>query len=159
MSVEELRQLVGQPLWSKQVVVWMGERSRLDPILQCHAQRVIDILELIPEDESLLTDPEDRRDRICGRLGEVVKDLRPSGPERVVLRVRNAAILAKLGTGLGPFFDWFAGSNTMTVLEIDPVKPVRLPDSVAGTIRVDTDWLANRFRSWLSRPEHLCVEN
>ena len=87
-----------------------------------------------------------------------MKALRPSGPDRIILRVRNAALLAKFGTGLGPFFDWFAGSNTMTILEVDPVKPVRLPDSVAGTILVDFDWLANRFRGWLNHPEHLCVE-
>jgi hypothetical protein len=47
----------------------------------------------------------------------------------------------------------------MTILEVDPIKPVRLPDTVANTIHADFDWLANRFRPWLSRPEHLCVEN
>jgi len=48
----------------------------------------------------------------------------------------------------------------MTILEIDPVKPVRLPDSVAGTIRFDPDWASQpQFRAWLFRPEHLCVEN
>jgi hypothetical protein len=92
------------------------------------------------------------------RLDDEVRALRPTGPEQVILRVRNASLLAKLGTGLGPLFDWFAGSSTMTILEVDPVKPVRLPDSVTGTIHVDFDWLANRFRAWLSRPEHLCVE-
>jgi len=158
MNPEQLKELVHQPLWSKQVVVWIGERCHLDQLLQGKSQRQIDILELLPEDETWPSDPDDRADWLRRRLDKVVQDLRPSGPERVILRVRNAALLARLGIGLGPFFDWFAGSSTMTVLEVDPVKPVRLPDSVTGTIRVDPDWLANRFRAWLSRPEHLCVE-
>jgi hypothetical protein len=158
MSPEQLRGVVDQPPWSKQVIVWMGSRSGLDQILQGHSQRVVDVLEMIPEDESWPTDPDDRADWLRRRLDHEVQALRPSGPERVILRVRHAALLAKLGTGLGPFFDWFAGSTTMTILEVDPVKPVRLPDTVAGTIQVDPDWLANRFRAWLNRPEHLCVE-
>ena len=67
-------------------------------------------------------------------------------------------ILATIGTGLQPFFDWFAGSSTMTVLEVDPIKPILIPDTMTGVVRVDFDWLSNRFRDWLSRPEHLCTE-
>jgi hypothetical protein len=159
MTPAELGDLVDQSLWSKQVVVWMGTRQGLDQLLHGHPQRTIDILELIPEDESWPTDREERADWLRLRLDEAVKALRPHGDGRVILRVRNAAILARLGTGLGPFFDWFAGSTTMSILEVDPVKPVRLPDSVAGTIRVDFDWLADRLRACLSRPEYLCVEN
>ncbi len=57
--------------------------------------------------------------------------IRPKGPGRAILEFRHAALLASLGIGLGPFFDWFAGSTTMTILEVDPIKPVRLPNTVA----------------------------
>lgn len=159
MSAQQLKQLVDQPLWSKQVVLWIGERSRLDAILQGRPQRQVDVLDLIPDDDAAPVSPDERAERLRRRLDEVIRGLQPAGRERVVLRVRNAALLARLGVGLGPFFDRFAGSSTMTVLEVGPVKPVRLPDSVAATIRCDADWLANCFRGWLSRPEHLCVDN
>src|SRR4051812_41349315 len=106
MNPEQLKQLVNQPLWSKQVIVWMGEPARLDSILQGHAQRTVDVLELIPDDDSWPTDPEDRADWLRRRLDEAARELRPSGPQRLILRVRHAALLARLGVGLGPFFDW-----------------------------------------------------
>ena len=158
MNAEELKDLVNQRAWSKQVIVWIGERFRLDQLLEGKSQRVLDVLELIPEDEEWPSDSEDRADWLRSRLDERVQGLRPSGPDRAILRVRNAALLAKLEIGLQPFFDWFAGSSTMTVLEIGPIKPVRLPDTVTSEIRADPGWLASRFRAWLSRPEHLCHE-
>jgi hypothetical protein len=158
MTPEQLRDLVDQPLWSKQVIVWIGERSRLDQLLQGKSQRLLDVLSLIPDEIQWPSDPEERADCLRFRLDEAVQSLRPAGPGRVVLRVRNAALLAKLGTGLEPFFDWFAGSSTMTVLEVDPIKPIHIPDTIAATTRVDFDWIANQFKAWLSRPEHLCIE-
>ncbi len=158
MTPDQLRDLVDQPLWSKQVIVWIGERSRLDQLLQGKSQRLLDILALIPDDDNGLRTPRSRQTGYVLGWIEAVQGLRPTGPKRVILRVRNAALLAKLGIGLEPFFDWFAGSSTMTVLEVDPIKPIPIPDTVAATTRVDFDWLANRFRAWLSRPEHLCIE-
>ena len=53
MSPEQLRELVVRPLWSKQVIVWIGQRAGLDQLLSSSKhQRVIDVLNLIPEDES-----------------------------------------------------------------------------------------------------------
>jgi len=159
MTPDQLKDLVNQRLWSKQVVVWIGERSHLDQLLQGKSERLLDILELIPEDDQWPSDPEERADWLRSRLDEAVRSLRPTGSERVILRVRNAALIATIGTGLQPFFDWFAGSSTMTVLEVDPIKPIRIPETMTGVVRVDFDWLANRFKAWLSRPEHLCIEN
>jgi hypothetical protein len=158
MTPDQLRDLVNQRLWSKQVVVWIGERSRLDQLLQGKSQQLLDVLELIPEDDQWPSDPDERAECLRSRLDEAVQGLRPAGPERVILRVRNAALLATLGTGLRPFFDWFAGSSTMTVLEVEPIKPIGIPDTMTGVVRVDFDWLPNLFRDWLSRPEHLCTE-
>jgi hypothetical protein len=158
MTPDQLRDLVDQPLWSKQVIVWIGERSRLDQLLHGKSQRLLDILALIPDDDQWPSDPEERTDWLRSRLGQAVQGVRPTEPKRVILRVQNAALLAKLGIGLEPFFDWFAGSSTMTVLEVDPIKPIPIPDTVAATTRVDFDWIANRFKAWLSRPEHLCIE-
>ncbi len=141
MTPDQLRDLVNQRLWSKQVVVWIGERSRLDQLLQGKSQQLLDVLELIPEDDQWPSDPDERAECLRSRLDEAVQGLRPAGPERVILRVRNAALLATLGTGLRPFFDWFAGSSTMTVLEVEPIKPIGIPDTMTGVVRVDFDWL------------------
>jgi hypothetical protein len=91
-------------------------------------------------------------------LDQYLRQTRPAGDERVVLRVRSAGLLARYGVGLRSFYNWFAGSHTMTVLEIDRIKPAALPDTVAEAIRLNQDTLMNYFRSLLHHPDNLCGE-
>ena len=158
MSLQTLQNLVQRPDWGKNVVVWVGDRAALDPVLQGTAQVPLDLLDLFPEDEALPAARDERAELLQERLEQHLRQLRPEGAERVVLRVRNAALLARYGVGLRSFYNWFAGSRTMTVLEVGRVKPVPFPDTVAGTLRYDPDWLANYFRPLLPRPENLCTE-
>jgi hypothetical protein len=158
MNRDQLKDLIRQPLWSKQVVVWMGERTTLDSLLAGVEQRELDVLDLIPDDESWPRAKDERAHWLRDRLDHDLRALKSGLPDRTVLRVRNAALLAKLGTGLRPFYDWFAGSDTMTILEVDPVSPLVLPDTVANSVRLDPDWLADSFRPLLARPDYLCVQ-
>jgi hypothetical protein len=158
MNRDQLKELIRQPLWSKQVVVWMGERTALDPLLAGVDQRELDILDLIPEDDSWPRAKDEKADWLRDRLDSELRALKGGLTGRTVLRVRNAALLAKLGTGLRPFYDWFAGSDTMTVLEVDPVGPLVLPVTVANSVRLDSTWLADSFRPLLAHPDYLCVQ-
>jgi hypothetical protein len=158
MNRDQLKELIRQPLWSKQVVVWMGERTALDPLLVGADQRELDILALIPDGDTWPRAKDERADWLRDRLDRELRALKSGIAGRTVLRVRNAALLARLGTGLRPFYDWFAGSDTMTVLEVDPVSPLVLPDTVANSVRLDPDWLADSFRPLLARPDYLCVQ-
>lgn len=158
MNRDQLKELIRQPLWSKQVVVWMGERASLDQLLAGVDQREVDLLALIPDDDSWPRAREERADWLRERLDRELQAIKGGLAGRTVLRVRNAALLARLGTGLRPFYDWFAGSDTMTILEVDPVSPLVLPDTVANSVRLDPDWLADSFRPLLARPDYLCVQ-
>src|SRR3954468_8656812 len=119
MNREQLKDLVRQPLWSKQVVVWMGERGPLEQLLAGTQQRDLDLLDLIPDDDSWPSAKDEQGDWLRDRLDRERRALKNGIAGRTVLRVRNAALLARLGTGLRPFYDWFAGSDTMTILEVD----------------------------------------
>jgi hypothetical protein len=158
MNLQTLQNLVQRPDWSKHVIVWIGDRAALEPVLQGTRQVQLDLLELFPEDDALPPGQDDRTELLQERLNECLRQKRPSGDERVVLRVRSAGLLARYGVGLRSFYDWFAGSRTMTLLEIDRMKPAALPDTVAEAIRLDSDTLANYFRSLLHRPDNLCSE-
>jgi hypothetical protein len=158
MNLAALQNLVQRPDWGKNVVVWIGDHAALDPVLQGTAQVHVDLLDLLPKDDALPSARDDRADLLQQALKQRLRELRPAGNDRVVLRVRNGALLARYGVGLRPFYDWFAGSQTMTVLEIDRIKPTGLPDTVAETLRVDADRLANYFRDLLHRPDNLCTE-
>jgi hypothetical protein len=158
MSLRTVQNLVQRPDWGKNVVVWIGDRAALDPVLQGTAQVQLDLLDLLPQDDGLPAARDDRANLLQQGLKQRLRELRPVGNDRVVLRVRNTALLARYGVGLRPFYDWFAGSHTMTVLEIDRVKAVGLPDTVAEALRFDADGLANYFRNLLHRPDNLCTE-
>lgn len=158
MSLQALHSILQRPIWSKDVAVWIGSRGPLDEALQGFRQVLLDVLDLLPEDEKLPAARDDRVELLREQLDQQVRRLRPEGEEPTVLRVRNAALLARYGVGLRSFFDRFAGSRTMTVLEIDPVKPVTLPATVADTLRLDAGSLVNYFKPLLFRPDNLCVE-
>jgi hypothetical protein len=158
MNLAALQNLMQRPDWGKNVIVWIGDRAALDLVLQGVAQVQLDLLNLLPEDEALPAAQDDRAEWLQQELKKYLREHRPDGSDRIVLRVRNAALLTRYRVGLRPFYDWFAGSQTMTVLEIDRIKPVGLPDTVADTLRFDADGLANYFRDLLHRPENLCTE-
>src|SRR5262249_57540424 len=115
----------------------------------------VGLVELFPEDDALAGGRDDRSEILAQRLDQYLRQKRPAGDERVVLPVRNAGLLARYGVGLRSFYDWFAGSHTMTVLEIDRMKPAALPDTVAKTIHLNPDTLTNYFRSLLHHSDHL----
>jgi hypothetical protein len=158
MSLQTLQNLVQRPDWSKNVLVWIGDRAALASALVGTTQVDLDLLDLLPDDDDLPPARDDRTETLRQRLEERLRQLRTDGKDRVALRVRNAALLARYGVGLRSFYDWFGGSQTMTVLEIDRVKPINLPGTVAGAIHLDPDELANYFRRLLHRPDHLCIE-
>jgi hypothetical protein len=160
MTPQQLQERLRQTVWSKDVIAWFGRRNTLDGLLHDLPQVGLDILDLLPEDDALPTAFDDRNELLAARLEGCVRQMRPPDGGRAVLRVRNAALLQRYGIGLGAFFDWFAGSHTMTVLEIDrPGIPARLPETVADSLRLDPNTLVSYFRSCLQRPDNLCIES
>jgi hypothetical protein len=158
MNLIEFRSLLDRPSWSKDVAVWIGNGAALSELLQNMNKQDLDLLELFPDDEALPVTRDDRAELLGHRLDQTLQAIRPAGPERMVLRVRNVALLARYGVGLQSFFDWFGGSKTFVVLEINRVKAVALPESIMGSIGFDADWLVEYFRPLLAKPDNVCVE-
>jgi hypothetical protein len=158
MSLQTFQSLVQRPDWSKNVLVWIGAPAALEPVLQGTTQVQLDLLDLFPENDGLPAARDERAELLEQRLKQHLQQIRPTGDERVVLRVRNAALLARYGVGLRCFYDWFAGSRTLTILEIDRLRPLDLPGTVADSLRFDPDELVRYYRSLLHRPDHLCIE-
>jgi len=156
MNPKGFKAVLDRPSWSKDVVVWIGDG--LGNVLEGTHHKVLDLLDLLPDDESLPSDREDRADLLRRNLEQKLVELRPADSERAVLRVRNAALLTRYGVGLQSFYDLFGGAQTLAVLEINRAKSVQLPGTVAGTIDFDPDWLVEYFKPLLAKPDNLCVE-
>jgi hypothetical protein len=158
MSQQVLRDILQQPVWSKDVVAWIGSREALDDALQGFHQLRLDLLDLLPDDVELPAARAERGELLQQRLDQQLQTMRQTAPERCILRVENAALLARYGLGLRSFFDWFAGSQRMSVLEIGRIRAATLPETVSEAVRFQPDWLAQYFRQHLNRPDHLCIE-
>jgi hypothetical protein len=158
MSLQDFKAILELPSWSKDVVVWAGSRNTLDQMLEGMNKLEIDLLDLFPDNEVLPVGQEDRAELLDRKLDKHLQTLKPKGTARVVLRVRNAALLARYGVGLQRFYDWFAGSRSLTVLEVGQLRPIALPSHCAGIIEFDSNRLVAYFKPLLSRPDRLFVE-
>jgi hypothetical protein len=160
MTPQQLQERLHQSAWSKDVIAWFGRRITLDGLLHDLPQVALDILDLLPEDDALPAAFDGRNELLGACLETRVCQLRPTDGGRAVLRVRNAALLQRYRVSLGAFFDWFAGSHTLTVLEIDrPCVTTLLPATVADSLRLNPNTLVSYFRSCLQRPDNLCIES
>jgi|SRR6516225_252119 hypothetical protein len=158
MNSKGFQNLLEGTTWSKDVVVWVGSGDALSAVLENKRHLEIDLLGLFPEDESLPTSREDRAQLLKQKLDRKLREIKPSGSERLILHVLNAPLLARYGVGLQYFYDWFGGSQTLAILEINRVKSVQLPSDATEAISFDPDWLVEYFRPLLAKPDNLCTE-
>lgn len=158
MNAHEFQTLLQAPFWSKEIVVWNAPLEALDHALAGAPRRDLDLLDLLPEDEHLPVAAEDRGDLLRRRLDEFLQTSPPGNGGRVVLVVHHPALLARYGVGLQPFYDWFAGAKSMTVLALGRLASIELPDTLAGEVVLHSNWLVEYFRSALSKPDYICGE-
>lgn len=89
-----LPELLAKPVWSKEIVAYVGNASSVDAAL--HALRVVqlDLLDLCPGDDEWPNRVEDRAEVLSARLEERLKRERDDAQTRTVFWVRNAALRA-----------------------------------------------------------------
>jgi hypothetical protein len=114
----ELRAILQQRTWDKEVVVWLGsEQSLLETVNTAHLV-ALDLLDLF-DDNSLPADDVDTRTLLTRQLRGKLQSL-PKGPDaRSVLVVKSIGLLARYNMGLKEFHDWFVGSYAMVILLLE----------------------------------------
>ena len=117
-SAADLKALVKQRTWDKEVILWLGPEKPLVSALGSTKHVVLDLLDLF-EPDSLPPDDDSTKDVLCAKLRERLRSI-PKGPEnRVVLVVKSIGLLARYSVGLKEFYDWFVGSHTVLVLLLE----------------------------------------
>lgn len=158
MNAREFQTLLQAPFWTKELVVWNAPLEALDNALAIMTRRDLDLLDLLPDDERLPSARDDRGDLIRRELDQFLQSARPENSDRIVLVVYNPAILARYSVGLQPFYDWFGGAKSLTVLALGRVNSIELPNTLAGEVILDSKWLLDYFRSALNKPDYICGE-
>jgi len=118
-GIADLRSLLKQRTWDKDVLLWLGsEKSLLDELGTLNKVVILDLLDLFDRD-NLPVDDDETRDSLRERLRQRLKAI-PRGPDnRTVLVVKSIGLLARYGIGLKEFYDWFVGSHTVVALVLE----------------------------------------
>ena len=140
-GIADLRVLLKQRTWDKEVVLWLGsEKSLLDAFgsAKCVSLDLLDLFDL----NSLPADDDETHSDLCERLRGTLKAI-PKGPDnRTVLVVKSIGLLARYRVGLKEFYDWFVSSYTVVVLVLDGVPTkTNWPEEV----HCDSKQLFNHF--------------
>lgn len=137
----DLKALVKQRTWDKEVLVWLGTEKSLIGALGSAKHVVLDLLDLFQPD-SLPPDDDTTKDAIHEQLCQRLRAI-PKGPEnRTVLVVKSIGLLARYNVGLKDFYDWFVGSHTVVALLLEgTVEKTDWPDEV----KCDTKRLLDYF--------------
>jgi hypothetical protein len=126
----ELRALLKNRTWDKEVLLWVGPEKVLSEVVSSSNPITLDLLDLFDLDK-LPIDDEQTRNELRDRLRQRLKVI-PKGPDnRTVLLVRSVGLLAPYKVGLKEFYDWFIGSYTLLILLLGEVaEHAKWPDEV-----------------------------
>lgn len=114
-----LADLLRQETWDKDVVLWKGPIETLRARLGAKNTVELDLLDVVPPDFDPAADNRESEDEFRRALENRLRSIEAirTGPQ--VLVVRNAPLLARFGVGGRPFYDWHAGSQSMTILAVE----------------------------------------
>lgn len=130
IPADELRQLVRQRTWDKELNLWVGSECELRSALDGELTIAIDLLDLFNPDQ-LPIDDYDVRQHLARALRQTLKAISRSAGRRLVLIVISAGLLARYNVGLREFFDWFCDDFSMAFLLIEGrCTESRWPDEV-----------------------------
>lgn len=140
-GVADLKALVQQLNWDKEVLLWLGPEKPMVTALGSAKYTVLDLLDLFQADH-LPLDDDAIKDVLRDQLRSYLRAI-PKGPDtRTVLIVKSIGLLARYGVGLKEFYDWFVGSHTILILLLeDAPEKSDWPDEV----RCNPNWLPGYF--------------
>jgi hypothetical protein len=114
----DLKALVKQRTWDKEVLMWLGSEKSLIGALGSAKHTVLDLLDLFQFDK-LPPDDDSTKDAIQGQLRQRLRAM-PKGPDnRTILVVKSIGLLARYKVGLNDFYNWFIGSHTLVALLLE----------------------------------------
>jgi len=116
-GVTELRNVLRQKAWDKEVVLWLGSDASLKDALIAHTVQELDLLDLFDPND-LPSNDDVARDHLIAALRKYLQGLQPSPHSKIVLVVRSGGLLARYNIGLKSFFDWFCCDFGMVILTL-----------------------------------------
>lgn len=129
-GVADLKALLKQRTWDKEVLLWLGPAKPLISALGSTKHVVLDLLDLF-EPDSLPPDDDSTKDVLIEKLRERLRSIPKSPDNRTVLVVKSIGLLARYHVGLKEFYDWFVGSHTILILLLeDAPEKADWPDEV-----------------------------
>jgi len=137
----ELRSLLRQKTWDKEVVLWLGSDAILKDELLAHTVQELDLLDFF-DPNNLPANNDVARDHLTASLRKYLLEIQPSARKKIIMVVRSGGLLARYNIGLKSFFDWFCCDFGMVIITLArSAEKVAWPPSVV----LDDDRLYNYF--------------
>ena len=129
-GVADLKALLKQRTWDKEVLLWHGSEKPLISALGSAKHLVLDLLDLF-QPGSLPSDDDSTKDALREQLRQRLRSIVKGPDNRPVLVVKSIGLLARYGVGLKEFYDWFVGSHTILILLLEDMpEKSEWPDEV-----------------------------
>jgi len=129
-SAADLKALVKQRTWDKEVIIWLGPEKPLISAIGGSKHVLLDLLDLF-EPDNLPPDDDSTKDVLCAQLRHRLRSIAKGPDNRTVLVVKSIGLLARYRVGLKEFYDWFVGSYTILILLLEaPPEKSDWPDDV-----------------------------
>ena len=129
-GIADLKSLVKQRTWDKEVLLWLGPEKPLASALGSTKHIVLDLLDLFPPD-NLPPDDDSTKEVLRDQLRQRLRSFQTGPDNRTVLVVKSIGLLARYRVGLKEFYDWFVGSHTILILLLeDAPEKADWPDEV-----------------------------
>ena len=129
-SPQDLKALVQQRTWDKDLVLWLGSEDSLHKALSKARVEVLDLLDLFNPDH-LPMDEEETRGQLLHALRQKLQAIQVGPAHRTVLVVKSIGLLARYDAGVKEFYEWFCSDFGMVVLALDGViEGLKWPDDI-----------------------------
>ena len=134
-NIADLKSLLQQRTWDKEVLLWLGPEKSLMATLGASKHVILDLLDLFPPGD-LPPDDDATAQTLRLQLRHYLRAL-PNGPgHRPILVVKSIGLLARYRVGLNEFYDWFVGSHSLLVLLLEDVpEKILWPDEVRCDVK------------------------
>jgi hypothetical protein len=117
-AYDELTELVRQRTWDKELILWLGPESTLQPLLASVHVETLDLLDLV-EPASMSVDDDEVRRQLSQSLRQRLKSIPREASRRTALIVKSSGLLARYRVGVRDFYDWFCDDFAMAIILIE----------------------------------------
>jgi DNA-binding protein Fis len=157
MKVSDLEKLAQdlqkRPIPGKRVIVWIGDKEELYKHIPKEMTEEL-IVSRLPVDQADLQNEKKLQKALRSKLNQALQNYHSQISGQRILIVSDAELLARYQISLQPFYDYFVGDRTMTILIVPDAK-ISISDNLWGYFKLEEDSVLSYLMSLLTQNDSI----